>query len=150
MTILRTEKAYEKYAWILPLIWGLIVIFIGSVQLSMGYTNIPDFGLSVPASSPAATISTLNTISHGYSFVVVFLGLSFVLVSATGFRLGQKWAWYFVLVWTAFFLIEAILFYVAPLQAFVPLPWIIGLPLFALGILLSIRKFFPRKAPISR
>ncbi len=144
----RTEKAYEKYAWILPLIWGLIVVVIGSVNLSMGYTNVPDLGLSVPASTPTAVISTLNTIIRGYSFVVIFLGLSFVLVSATGFRLGQKWAWYFVLVWSAFFVIEALFFYAAPLQIFVPLPWIIGLPLFGLGLLLPYRKFFPRKSPM--
>lgn len=151
MTVgLRAEKAYEKYAWILPLIWGLIVVVIGSVQLSMGYTgSTPSFGLLVPASAPADTISTLNTILHGLSFVVIFLGLSFVLVSATGFRSGEKWAWYFVLLWTAFFVIGLISFSVAPTQLYVPLPPIIGLPLLLIGLYLPIRKFFPKKAQIN-
>ncbi len=94
MAVPRKEKAYKKYAWALPLIWGLIVVVIGFHEVSSGYA--PDHP-ALPASTPTAAINALNSYYQGLAFVIFFLRLSFMLVSATGFRLGQKWAWYFVL-----------------------------------------------------
>ena len=113
----RVEKAYEKYAW--------IILFLAGILGSPGaYFNL------VP----------------GGDYVAGFLFLGFavptVLISATSYRKGKKWAWY--LLW------------------YVPVIYVIGLgigqyasgqiplwstflsPIPVLGLLLPYRKFFPK------
>ena len=109
----RVEKAYEKHAW--------IILFLVGIGLSPGvYFNL------VPGGDYAAGFLFLG-------FVVTT-----VLISATSYRKGKKWAWY--LLWYVPVFVSASFLLSAPGEPsaiiFVLLP--------VLGLLLPYRKFFPK------
>ena len=74
VTPVRTEKAYEKYAWVLLLLTGI-------------FTIPPTlFNLVFPSEA------TLETFLSGLSllaFTMVTIG-----ISATAYRKGRRWAWF--------------------------------------------------------
>jgi len=134
--VLKKEKGYVKFAWILPFVFGLLIVVAGVAGLTMGYTaeNSP-----LPKSTPQSALNMVNSIYLGYALILVFLGVSFALVSATGFRKAQKWSWLFFLVWFGFLMIDEIVYSLTD-----PIG-LIGLVLTALGLLLPFRKFFPKR-----
>jgi hypothetical protein len=138
----RKERAYEKYAWVLAFLWGLFTVVIGLYDLFSGYTGYA----ALPSSTPSAAINLVNSGYQSYYFVLIYLGVSFMLVSATGFRLGQKWSWYFIFAWFVFYVIDALLYFSNVIDTPgvpIPLPQL----LFGLGLLLPYRKFFSRQLP---
>ena len=113
MAVPTKEKAYEKYAWILLFLIGIV-------------------------DAPVAFILLFTERD------VLFLGfvVTTVLISATSYRKGKKWAWYLLWYVPVVFVISTYQQYVdgsAPLAATVPFV-IISL----LGLLLPYRKFFPK------
>ena len=144
-------KFYEKYAWVILLALGLLWLVVGFVAVfqpegifegdAQSVTNMPWSELK--ASSPMA--------AHFVIFVYGQMGLLkiswsfFVLaITLTGYRRGEKWAWYtmwsvpVLLVCDALF---SVVFIgdVSQMLQFVPITTIT-----LLGLLLPYRKFFPR------
>ena len=116
------EKGYEKHAWILFLALGVFGV-IGSL---LALAGVPVFGRE-----PATAQRTIG---------MLFLGFSILSVAASlkSYRGGERWAWYTFWYWV-----------IIPLY-FVSFggPPALNIPLLIvalLGLLLPIRKFFPRK-----
>ena len=109
----RVEKAYEKHAWILLFLIGIV-------------------------DAPVAFIILFTQRD------VLFLGfvVTTVLISATSYRKGKKWAWYLLWYVPAFWVIAGYLQYASGGQ--IPLVTIILSPIPVLGLLLPYRKFFPK------
>jgi hypothetical protein len=151
MTAQNVEKVYEKYAWILIFVIGVLTFLTGFVHA---------FGINTdPASAESIvgmTLSELKTSNPSffnlYNFYFRFGGLSdlgfaffIIVISATAYRMGKRWAWYAFWFIPAFFLGSAgIAMSVGPsipdLLPFITLFVILSL----LGLLLPFRKFFPK------
>jgi hypothetical protein len=119
---IHTERAYEKYAW-------LIFLFIGLDAFIPAF-----FNLFVPSAG--------SSLFQGLLGLVV--GILVTAIALTGYRRGKRWAWFALLFVPAFDLAEAYLQNVPPYYS-----WQGGVLLFFLGVLalvLPIRKFFPRKS----
>ena len=117
MAATRVEKAYEKHAWI-------ILFLIGIVGSPGAYFNL------VPGGDYAA------------GFLFLGFGVTTVLISATSYRKGKKWAWYLLWYVPVFWVIAGYLQYASGGQ--IPLVTIILSPVPVLGLLLPYRNFFPK------
>jgi hypothetical protein len=148
------ERIYEKYAWVLLLVVGLLWLMVGIFAVFQpegigetdvqSVTNMPWSELK--ASSPVAT--NFVTFVYGQSGLHGIHAAFFVIaITLTGYRRGEKWAWYFM--WSVpVYLVSGALFAavfigdVSQMLEFVPITTIA-----LLGLLLPYRKFFPRQPP---
>ena len=121
MAVPRKEKAYEKYAWILLFFTGISVspvIFFTLVEGAY-VTSLILLGFAVPT----------------------------VLISATSYRKGKKWAWY-LLWYVPVVLVIGIYQSYASLDLRALVGNFLESAVPVLGLLLPYRKFFP-KAPVA-
>ena len=142
----RAEKAYEKYAWILPFVFGLFLLIIdGPALMTYGYQA--ECGCTMPSSTPSVAINHLNSQAQEIGFFAAYTGVLIAAIAWTGFRRGQKWSWYFMLSALAFTLGVDLL---AGIQTGIPIAGpggVLGVVLSVPALLLPYRKFFPRKQP---
>ncbi len=145
------ERPYEKYAWVVFLFLGLLWVVVGLVQvfspdelLETDAQLITDMSWSeLKASSPVAT-DLVRFHYGGMGLLKTSWSLFVLAITLTGYRRGEKWAWYtlwlapLILVWSAFY---NVIFVGDVNQA---LQWIPVTSVSLLGLLLPYRKFFPR------
>ena len=145
------ERVYEKYAWVIFLALGLMWMVVGLVQvfspdelLETDAQLITGISWSeLKASSPVAT--DLVRFHYGSMGLLKTSWSLFVLaIALTGYRKGEKWAWYtlwlapLILVWSAIFNVS----FVGDVNQ--TLQWIPIMTVTLLGLLLPYRKFFPK------
>ncbi len=158
ITAVRSEKVYEKYAWVifvvLP-IFGFIGeavpgLLIGVPPDELVLRSLTGMSWSQLQTSTPQVASYIGVISVIRYYIELSLAILIIAIASTSFRKGDKWAWY--------------AFWVLPLQATL-LPVTLQLrfggeaaapvagftiPLLSIivaGMLLPYRKFFPRRQP---
>lgn len=144
------ERFYEKYAWIIFLIIG-VMILAGGIPHMFGNNTDPALVETISGQS----IDELKTSSPMFFRLYDFyfsggglsdVGVAFFLIVITifAYRTGQKWAWYSFWFVPLFFIGWIFLCLPLPDQAqssmFIPL--IVFIVLSILGLLLPFRKFF--------
>jgi hypothetical protein len=144
-------KFYEKYTWVILLAAGLLWLVVGLVAVfqpegifegdAQSVTNMPWSELK--ASSPVAAdfvifvYGQMGLLKISWSFFVIAITL-------TGYRRGEKWAWYIMWSVPALLVSDALfsVIYIGDVSQtlqFIPITTIT-----LVGLLLSYRKFFPR------
>ena len=148
-----TEKFYEKYAWVILLTLGLLWLVVGIVAMyqpegifgtdAKSVTNMPWSELK--ASSPMAA-KFVKFIYGQMGLLKISWSLFVLAITLTGYRRGEKWAWY--IMWLVPFLLVSDAIFsaiyigdVSQTLQFIPITTIT-----LLGLLLPYRKFFPSKA----
>jgi hypothetical protein len=145
------ERVYEKYAWVIYLALGLLWLVVGLNQIFLpdglignDVQRVTGMSLSeLEASNPVAielvrfSYGAIGNIKTSWSLLVLAITL-------TGFRRGEKWAWYTLWLVPALLvssgLFNAIFFGdVNQSLEFIPI-----MSISLLGLLLPYRKFFPR------
>ena len=145
-------KFYEKYAWVILLAVGLLWLVVGFVAVfqpegifegdAQSVTNMPWSELK--ASSPIAADFVIFV--YGQMGLLKISWTFFVLaITLTGYRRGEKWAWYFMCSVPVFLLSDALfsVIYIGDISqtlSFIPITAIT-----LLGLLLPYRRFFPKK-----
>ncbi len=145
------ERGYVKYGWVVYLFLGLLWLVVGLTQvfnpdglLENEAQRVTDMSLSeLEASSPEATelvrflIGAVGMLKTSWSFLVLAITL-------TGYRRGEKWAWYTLWLVPAL-LVGQGLFNSVFLGDFKEmLQWIPITTVSLVGLFLPFRKFFPK------
>lgn len=151
MTVPRAEKAYEKHAWILLFVFGILwlvygfYLFIGTPEASIAFESRAGIAWSELVASSPRVAEAVTYIIRFAGILLVALSIFGIAVSVKSYRRGERWAWYTC--WSlpalggAFLALDvrsgaagsyAIFFDI--LYLILPLP----------GLLLPYRKFFPR------
>ena len=145
------ERKREKYGWMIYLFLGLLWLVVGLYQVFSPNELLNDDALLITgmswselkASNPVVTdlvrfhFGSMGVLKTSWSLFVI-------AISLTGYRKGEKWAWYMlwlaplVLVWSAIFNVS---FLGDVNQA---LQWIPILTISLLGLFLPYRKFFSK------
>ena len=147
------EKFYEKYAWVILFVIG-ILIFFGGIPHMFGNNSDPELveiisGKTIQElkSSTPLFFDLYNFYFSGGGLSDVGVGFFLIVVSMFAYRTGQKWAWYSYWFVPLFFI--GWLFLISPLpdlaQSMMFVPLILFVVSSLLGLLLPIRKFFPKK-----
>ncbi len=145
------DKVYEKYAWIIIAAIGVLTI-VGGLPHALGVNTDPTTAESILGMT-LIELRAMNPMFFDlYDFYFKFggwsdVGFAFLLVviSATAYRNGEKWAWYALWIAPIYFLGSAAIVMSVGTAASGLLPFLAVftiLPL--LGLLLPFRKFFPK------
>ena len=156
----NTEPLFERHAWKVLLFFGLFMTLIGLPDLLTGGSYYEGGGASTlqgitgmtweqleAASSNAAAMIDFKVRLGGVQYI--FLGLFSMAITLTGFRRGERWAWYTMWLFPLFFVAHSFVIrdaYKHP-EAGTPVPLVSGLVVLvitALALALSYRKFFPK------
>jgi hypothetical protein len=149
MSVTRKERAHEKFAWILLFASAVVIAVDGLLTLFesiMPRLMSQDLGVSwdhlVVSSPTIANFTLLSLRADGSALLVIAV---FVMtVSRTGFRQGERWAWYLLWVVPIFLIAYGLWLLSTGFPPVSPLT-IFGIPLSLLGLVLPFRRFFPNK-----
>jgi len=144
-------KRVERYAWVIFLFLGLLWLVVGINQIFVPDELIGNdvqhvTGMSLnelEASSPESIelarflYGIIGNLKTNWSLLVLAITL-------TGFRRGEKWAWYTLWLVPAVLVSQGIIHSVRLGNINEMLPWIPTTSISLLGLLLPYRKFFPR------
>jgi hypothetical protein len=146
-------RVYEKYAWVILLLVGLLWLLVGFVAVfspegifeadAQAVTKMPWSELK--ASSPTAANFVIFVYGQ-MGLLKISWSLFILAITLTGFRMGEKWAWYIMLLAPILLVSDAVFSVVfigdinQALQ-FVPITVIT-----MAGLLLPYRIFFPKKS----
>ncbi len=144
MTSIRSEKAYEKYAWVLLFVSSALFLptsafFINSFFVMPHVATAGDLSRAL-AASPSIT-TWMRGIFRDTAIAQLGIGVFGMSVAAVSYRRGERWAWY-----ALWYLPLAFLAYVgsqAALRNSIVPPSVL-LIISLLGLLLPIRQFWPR------
>jgi hypothetical protein len=152
MTIVRKEKVYLKYAWVIPFVMGLFFLVsmaatIFSPGILTGAENAVQTLTGNTFSQIAATSpGVANYVYYLITILAIFsagLGAFIAIVSATAYRKGAVWAWYLTWVVPVLFVLDFANDY--RVLGYVDTGSIVIIAILVIGLLLPYRKFFPVK-----
>lgn len=147
------EKVYEKYAWILLFVIGVMFLVTG-VPHALGMTDPETIEKFIGMTSNEFQNSNPGFFDL-YMFYFRFAGLDDVgfgffiaVISLTAYRKGDKWAWYACWFLPAYLVgcAAITMSFESSLSMLLPISMFVILCL--LGLLLPYRKFFPGKADL--
>ena len=152
MVTLRAEKAYEKYAWILLFVLGIVPVVSAIVfapQGGRGREPVLQSQTGLTWDQLLAEVpgigNFLAEVQHVLDTYAVGFGIFVMAISRFSYRKGERWAWY--VLWMVPAVLVSII--VNDVNGGWPTSGYLGLPLLTvalLGLLLPYRKFFPRKS----
>lgn len=144
-----TEKFYERHAWILPFGLGVVSLLSALGFVVMGQPFEEDLvrvtgrtWREITALTPGLdTLIGLEYRALGLAYVG--FALLVVAISVKSFRRGERWAWLVLWYYPIVFGLIAVLDFGFG-GAFWPIATIQTV-LFVIGLLLPVRKFFPKR-----
>ena len=145
------ERVNEKYGWLMFLALGLLWLVVGLYQIFLPrellgddillVLNLPLSDLEV--SSPAA-MDFVFWLYGSLGLLKVSWSLFVLAITLTGFRNGEKWAWY-TLWLVPILLVTTGLFNTVYIgDVYQMLQWVPILSLTLVALFLPFRKFFPK------
>jgi hypothetical protein len=145
-------RVYEKYAWVILLAVGLLWLVVGIVAVfqpegifeadAQAVTKMPWTDLK--ASSPTAAKFVIFIYGQ-MGLLKISWSLFILAITLTGYRRGEKWAWYMMLLAPILLVSDAVfsVVYIGDINQvlqFIPITTIT-----MIGLLLPYRIFFPKK-----
>ncbi len=146
------ERFHEKYGWVIYLALGLLWLVVGLNQVFLPDTLMGDEVQRVTSMS-LSELETLNPVAiELVRFLFGAIGnlkiswsLLVLAVTLTGYRKGERWAWYTLWLCPAILVGQGLFDSVFLGDFNEMLQWIPIMSISLLGLLIPYRKFFPRK-----
>ena len=151
VTAPRVEKIHEKYSWIIIFVIGVLIL-VGGAPHALGVNTDPGIVESIIGLAMSEFKVSNPNFYDLYDFYFRAggwsdMGFAFfvVVISATAYRKGEKWAWYILWSVPVFFLGHAAITLSFGESTSGLIPYItVFVILSLLGLLLPFRKFFPK------
>lgn len=145
---LEKERAYEKYAWTILLALGIFELAVSITVLVVVFEPDAVLKNTIGMSQSQIMSSTPGVFSYiAYGLRNVGIGVLAASVFELGitlkpYRKGERWAWYILWMWP--------IAYLASIAndlsvGFLPPAIVLATPISIAGLLLPVRKFFPKK-----
>ena len=151
MNNIMNEKFYEKYAWVIFIIIGAMVLAAG-LPHAFGFNTDPTLVQTISGQTIAELKGSNPMFFDLYNFYFSGGGLSdigfaffLIVISLTAYKQRQKWAWYAFWFVPVYFLawIGISINLPAASQSSLITPLIVIIVLSLAGLFLPFRKFFP-------
>jgi hypothetical protein len=136
---------------------GVVFALFGASDMVLGKDADPAIaesilGAKLDALEPTnpETVQLIALFNRALGSAILFLSILALSITAVPYRRGERWAWYVLWLWPVWNAIIFINFYSAPRQPDFPTPPpMLSSPIFfaisAFALLISYRKFFPKK-----
>lgn len=147
------EKFYEKYAWIIFLVIGILIMAAGILHMS-GINTDPTMVKFISGQAIGELQSSNPEFFDLYRFYFTGGGLSdvgfaffLIVITLTAYRKGLKWSWYALWFVPVFFLTWILICLNLPAEAkFSLFPSLIFFIVLSFaGLLLPMKKFFAKR-----
>lgn len=147
------ERFYERYAWVVFLGIGVLVL-AGGIPHMLGMNTDPALVTSIAGQTIEEIQTTSPLLFDLYEFYFRGGGLSdigvaffLIVIALCAYRKGERWSWFALWFVPVFFLLWLVISLPLPAEARASLqpPLIVFLVLSLLGLLVPIRKFFPKR-----
>ncbi len=146
------ERIYEKYGWVVFLALGLLWLVVGLNQIFLPESLLENDAQLVTDMTWSELKALSPVVSNLVSWLYGSLGvlktswsIMVLAITLTGYRRGEKWAWYTMLLAVVGVLVSSALFNTIFVgDNSLMLEWIPITTLSLLGLVLPIRKFFQR------
>lgn len=146
------ERIYEKYGWVVFLALGLLWLVVGLNQIFLPESLLENDAQLVTDMTWSELKALSPVVSNLVSWLYGSLGvlktswsIMALAITLTGYRRGEKWAWYTMLLAVVGVLVSSALFNTIFVgDNSLMLEWIPITTLSLLGLVLPIRKFFQR------
>ena len=147
------ERLYEKYAWVIFLGIGVLVL-AGGIPHMFGMNTDPALVTSIAGQTIEEIQTTSPLLFDLYDFYFRGGGLSdigvaffLIAISLCAYRKGERWSWFALWFVPVFFSLWLIVGLTLPAEAWAALqpPLIVFIILSIAGLLLPFRRFFPKK-----
>jgi len=148
--------AYEKYGWLWYLALGLLWLVVGLNQLSTPQVllegdaqHITGMSLNELESSSPEAYNLILWLYMGLGNLKISWSLFVIAVTLTGYRNGEKWAWYTLWLVPSILVGSAIynIYFMGDINE--ALQWVPITILSLIGLLLPYRRFFPQSNPVN-
>jgi hypothetical protein len=150
------EKPYKNYAWLLLLSNAVVMLFIGLGSLTAVSAreefNVPGMTWQQLVSDSPLVARWIQTSYRSSGIVLLGFASYAVVVTAIPYRKGERWAWYLSWLLPLAYIGQAIVSASSDLSLGQSLDLTpifvlgVGFPVLGfLGLLLPIRKFFPKR-----
>jgi hypothetical protein len=144
-------RAFEKYGWLVYLFLGLLWLVVGLIQVFNPEELANDEALHITgmslseleASFPEAT-ELVRFLFGAVGMLKTSWSLLVLAITLTGYRRGEKWAWYTMWLVPALLVGQGLFNSVFLGDHNEMLSWIPITTISLLGLFLPYRKFFPR------
>ncbi len=143
-------KVYEQYAWVLPLVLGILGIVFGSIVAFSGeppeqetFANIAGLTWQEAQTDIAGVAKYITITLQSEGQFIVGFGVLITAITVFPYRRGEQWAWYTLWLLPVFYSILAVRVFVVG-----GMGWniiLVQLGIILIGLLLPYRKFFPKK-----
>ena len=148
------ERVYEKYGWGVFLFLGLLWLVVGLTQARVAFNmealaekdaqHVTGMSLSeLDASSPKA-YEMIRWLYGNLGMLKISWSFFLLAITLTGYRKGEKWAWYTLWLTPALLVGTGIFNSVFFNDISEMLQWIPITTISLIGLLLPYRKFFPK------
>lgn len=144
-----SERFYVKHAWAILVVLGVLELQFG-VQLAVAGPAAIDNANTEIQGVPWSELEASSTeaglidyVAKSWGVAETFVAITIVVVAAVPFRKGDKWSWYYCWLFPAFALTSVVRNSTAGVMSVVLIDSVAGI-LFAVPLLLTYRKFFPR------
>ena len=141
------EKGYQKYAWVILFVFGILWLIAAPINLLGAPPNPPSpegtTGLTLDqmeARMPGLQ-AYIGSISRQLGNFMLALGVLIMGIAAVPYRNGEKWAWYM-------FWVLPIILVIQLVNSQGGLGWqadLAFIPVVLAGLLIPFRKFFPKR-----
>ena len=145
-------RVYEKYGWLIFIALGLLWLIVGLNQLftpdavfSNDVQRITGMSLSELEASNPESIELVHFLFGAIGNLKISWSFLVLAVTLTGYRRGEKWAWYTLWLAPAILVSQGIIDSILLGDINEMLQWIPITSISLLGLLIPIRKFFPKK-----
>ena len=146
------ERVYEKYGWVIYLALGLLWLVVGLNQIFFPDALIGDevqrvtgMSLSELQTSNSVAIELVRFLFGAIGNLKISWSLLVLVVTLTGYRKGERWAWYTLWLCPAILVGQGLFDSVFLGDFSEMLNWLPIMSISLLGLLIPYRKFFPRK-----
>jgi len=144
-------RAFQKYGWVVYLALGLLWLVVGLTQVFNPDALLEDdaqhvIGMSLSeleASSPEAN-ELVRSLYGAIGMLKTSWSLLVLAITLTGYRRGEKWAWYTLWLVPALLVGTGVFNAVFLADVSEMLQWIPITTVSLVGLLLPYRKFFPK------
>ncbi len=155
VTAARTEKAYEKHAWIilfalgiLGVTGGLAQVFAVSGQLDAGIIrNLTGMTWEEIVTRSPGIASYISYLQRTMGIGTLSGSVLLVAIAAIPYRKGERWSWYAIWIPAAVWIVGTAIDLEAGASFMLLVFDLVFAVIWLTGLLLPYRKFFPRKQP---
>lgn len=142
-------RSYTRYVWVFLVVLGLLELQFALSLALTGPTAIDNANVEIQGvawnqiAAKSSEAGLIDYVARSWGAAEVFVAITIIAIAAVPFKREERWSWYFMWLYPALALASVIRNYIVGATSVVLIDSFGGI-LFAIALLLTYRRFFPK------